>query len=56
MVSYMSQKNLGKLLLLLFFVYCVLIPIAANGFSLTQEEKAFCETPGEMNEYVLQPL
>ena len=41
MVSYMSQKKPGKLLFLLFFVYCVFIPIAANGFSLTQEEKAW---------------
>jgi len=41
MVSYMSQKKTGKLLFLLFFVYCVFIPIAANGFSLTQEEKTW---------------
>ena len=41
MVSFMSQKKPGKSLFLLFFVYCVFIPIAANGFSLTQEEKAW---------------
>ncbi len=56
MVSYMSQKNLGKLLLLLFFVYCVLIPIAANGFSLTQEEKAWLSNQKKTTlRYIIPP-
>jgi len=56
MVSYMPQKRPGKLLLFLFFFYCVFTPMAANGFSLTQEEKVWLSNHKETTlRYIIPP-